>query len=86
MYYIMILASGGTADSATYKYLMTIEAETGKSIKKTFPTLAEAQEYVKNEMVASGLYSLNSFIVAKEIQVTADITLTEETSGEGGNG
>lgn len=85
MYYIMTIAQGSGL-SATYKYLLDIEAGTGASIKKTFPTLEAAQKYVKNEMVASGLYSLNSFIVAKEIQVTADITLTEETSGEGGNG
>ena len=85
MYFIMLLVNGGTDTSATFKYLTTIEAETGKTIKKTFPTLAEAQEYVKNEMVASGLYSLNSFIVCKSITVTADITLTEEVSEGSGD-
>ena len=76
MYFIMILV-GGSDMSASYKYLTSIEAETGRVVKKTFPTLAEAQTYVKNEMVASGIYSLSQFIVCKEITVTADITLTE---------
>ena len=76
MYFIMTLVNGEDM-SATFKYLTTIEAESGKRVKKTFETLAEAQEYVKNEMVASGLYSLSQFIVCKEITVTADITLAE---------
>lgn len=76
MYFIMTLVSGVDM-SATYKYLTTVEAGTGKQIIKMFPTLEEAQEYVKQEMVASGLYSLSQFIVCKQINVTADITLTE---------
>ena len=76
MYFIMLLVSGSDI-TASYKYLTTVEAETGRVVKKTFPTLLDAQTYVKNEMVASGIYALNQFIVCKEVTVTADITLTE---------
>ena len=78
MFYIMTLVNGSGV-SATYKYLTDIEAGTGRFIKKSFATLAEAQDYVQNEMVGSGLYSLSQFVVVKGVTVTADITLTEET-------
>lgn len=78
MFYIMTLVSGSDV-SASYKFLTTVEAETGKLIKKSFPTITDAEQYVKNEMVASGLYSLNQFLVIKGVTVTADVTLAEET-------
>ena len=78
MFYIMTLVSG-TDVSATYKYLTTVEAETGKLIKKSFPTIEDAEQYVKQEMIASGLYSLSQFLVCKGVTVTADVTLVEET-------
>ena len=78
MFYIMTLVNG-VGISATYKYLTDIEAGTGNVIKKSFATLEEAQDYVQNEMIGNGLYSLSSFVVVKGVTVQADITLTEET-------
>lgn len=78
MYSIMLVKSGVGID-ATYNYLSTVEAETGSKVRKEFATLAEAEAYVQS-MVSGGDYSLNSFIVVKNIRVTAAITLTEETS------
>ena len=78
MYYIMTLTSG-VGVTASYKYMTDIEAGTGAVIKKAFPTLAEAQDFVQNEMIGSGVYSLSSFIVVKGVTVTADVTLAEET-------
>ena len=80
MYYIMTVVSGSsTGSAATYKYLTEIEAGTGNQVKKSFATLADAQAYVQNEMVGSGVYSLSSFIVVKGVTITAAITLAEET-------
>lgn len=80
MYYIMTVVSGSAiSGTATYKYLTEIEAGTGNQVKKSFATLADAQAYVQNEMIGSGIYSLSSFIVIKGVAITADITLTEET-------
>lgn len=78
MYSIMLVKSGIGID-ATYNYLSTVEAETGSKVKKEFATLAEAEAYVQS-MVSGGAYSLNSFIVVKNIRVTAGITLAEETA------
>ena len=83
MYYILLKQSG-TGLSTIYKYMTTIEGGSGESVKKRFETLAEAQAFVQ-EMIASGDYALNDFQVVRGVVVTADITLTEETS-EGGNG
>lgn len=58
--------------------MLTIEAETGNQVKKSFPTLAEAEAFVQ-EMINSGDYSLNSFIVIKGVKVTSSITLEDET-------
>ena len=77
MFYILMLKSGSGL-SASYSYLTTIEAETGETIKKSFETIEAAQAYVQ-EMIASGEYSLNSFIVVKGVTVTASLTLAEET-------
>lgn len=77
MYSIMLVKTGVGID-ATYNYLSTVEAETGAKVKKEFATLAEAEAYVQS-MISGGTYSLNSFIVVKNITVTADITLAEET-------
>ena len=77
MYYILLLKQGSGL-TASYDFLLTIEAETGKQIKKSFATLAEAQDYVQ-EMISSGEYSLNSFLVMRGVKVTSAITLEDET-------
>ena len=77
MYYILLAKSRAGLNSQ-YSYLTTIAADTGETVKKTFATLSEAQDYVQ-EMIASGTYALQDFVVVKGITVTADITLTEET-------
>ena len=77
MYYILLAKSRAGLNSQ-YSYLTTIAADTGETVKKTFATLSEAQDYVQ-EMIASGTYALQDFVVVKGVTVTADITLTEET-------
>lgn len=77
MFYIMLRKSG-VGTSATYAYLTDIEAGTGAIIKKSFPTIEAAQDYVK-EMLVGGDYSLNSFIVVKGVTVSIDATLAEES-------
>ena len=76
MFYIL-LTKTKAGISSTYGFLTTVEAETGATIKKSFATLADAQAYVK-EMLESGNYSLNDFIVTKGVTVAIDATLTEE--------
>lgn len=76
MYYIL-LRLNGSGLSATYKYMTTVEGGSGEVIKKKFETLEEAQAFVQ-DMIASGDYALNDFVVIKGVTVTADITLTEE--------
>lgn len=76
--YFILLAKTKAGLNSQYAYLTTIAADTGETVKKSFATLSEAQDYVQ-EMIASGTYALNDFIVVKGITVTADITLTEET-------
>lgn len=78
MYYILLARSKAGLNSQ-YSYMTTIAAETGDVVKKSFATLSEAQDYVQ-EMIASGTYALQDFIVVRGVTVTADITLTEETS------
>ena len=77
MYYILLKQSG-VGLSATYKYMTTIEGGSGESVKKKFPTLADAQAFVQ-EMIAEGNYALNDFQVVRGVVVTADITLAEES-------
>ncbi len=77
MYYIMLLKSG-SGISASYSFLTDIEAGTGATIRKSFPTLQDAQDYVQN-MITSGDYSLNSFLVVRGVKVTSAITLEDET-------
>ena len=77
MYYIMLLKSGAGI-SASYSFMTTVEAGTGATIRKSFPTLQDAQDYVQN-MITSGDYSLNSFLVVRGVKVTSAITLEDET-------
>lgn len=77
MYYIL-LAKTKAGLNSQYTYLTTIAAESGETVKKSFPTLTAAQDYVQ-EMITSGVYALQDFIVVKGVTVTAGITLAEET-------
>ena len=77
MFYILLLKSG-TGISASYSYLTDIAAGSGEIVKKSFPTISDAQAYVQ-QMIETGNYGLNDFIVVKGVVVSATMQLTEET-------
>ena len=80
MFYLLIRKqSSPDIGSTTYSFMTTVEADTGKTIKKSFPTIEEAQTYVQ-EIVSKGEMGLNDFLVIKGVVVTATLTLAEETA------
>lgn len=78
MYYLLILSRAAGLDSS-YTYYVETDETTGNRNIKSFATLDEAKDFIMDNFVANGRYSLSQFKVVKGVVITPSLTLTEET-------